>query len=127
MMYRYLTQAQITVLIYSVLATSILLLCVEDLMILCRQDPHVARAASSYCTAASLGVIPCYVSDTFRKFFVNVNRTSDIQDVQILVAALHIVWCYLFVGFFQLQNTGVGLANSLTNCGTCIVFGYRYW
>ncbi|CAD7963300.1 unnamed protein product [Amoebophrya sp. A120] len=96
-------------------------------MLLCQQDEHVAREAAIYCRAASLGLLPMYIADTWRKFFVNIGRTNAIQTMQICTTLLHWLWCFLFVGYYQLENFGVGLANSCTNMLTFLFFGYQYY
>ena len=78
-LYLYIARAQLVVLIYVLCVLPVLILGVEPLMILCRQEPEVARLAGEYCRAAAIGLLGAGLGDVYRKFFMNVGRTRDIQ------------------------------------------------
>lgn len=88
----------------------------EHILVLMRQDPEIAKAASAYNRAALFGLFAMFYTTASVSFMRN--RGDALVPVLIggLVSVMHIGWCAVFVLFLGWGNAGAGWANTTSWC-----------
>lgn len=81
-----------------------------DLLHMVGQDAEVASHTSSYTRVVVLGLFASMQFESIRKFLENRGEPVVPFIICGVASALHVGWCYLFIGQLRWGNAGAGCA-----------------
>ena len=93
----------------------IILFCSKQILTLLHQQPEVIQHAYEYIKICLFGLYLRTMFDMKKRFLNCMNITWVPMLAQVVAALLHVLWCYIFAEYFELQVFGLGVATFITD------------
>ena len=86
----------------------------ESILIMFKQDPIVAKFAKQYLMIAFPKLVFSGMMDCHRRWLNSFAKNHIPMVCSLISVPFHYLWCYIFVVYFDLELTGIGIAGAIS-------------